>query len=155
LAWSAEDLVIPSVIDWNRPQEDSRGWSTRGGSRGPAHGAESVPPGDYRDRHDHGSRRYPVRNRIPGGDPESTVPEELPQFEEQYRQALRVAAETFSLDKLNATMECWRRIAWMTHSDPEAHRGMLDKARRILAGEQLPSVSAEEMRARLQERLGR
>jgi Family of unknown function (DUF6247) len=83
------------------------------------------------------------------------LPEELPQFEEQYRQALRVAAETFSLDKLNATMERWRRIAWMTHSDPEAHRRMLDKARRILAGEQLPSVSAEEMRARLQERLGR
>lgn len=86
---------------------------------------------------------------------EVLLPEELPQFEEQYRQALRVAAETFSLDKLNATMECWRRIAWMTHSDPEAHRRMLDKARRILAGEQLPSVSAEEMRARLQERLGR
>jgi hypothetical protein len=86
---------------------------------------------------------------------EVLLPEELPQFEEQYRQALRVAAETFCLDRLNATMECWRCIAWMTHSDPEAHRRMLDKARRILAGEQLPSVSAEEMRARLQERLGR
>ena len=79
---------------------------------------------------------------------------ELAQFEEQYRHALRVAAETFSLDKLNATMECWRRIAWMTHSDPKAHRRMLDKARRILAGEQFPSVSAQEMRARPQERLG-
>lgn len=43
----------------------------------------------------------------------------------------------------------------MTHSDPEAHRRMLDKARRILAGERFPLVSAEEMRARLQERLGR
>lgn len=82
------------------------------------------------------------------------LPEELPRFEEQYREALQVAAETFRLDKLEACLRSWRRIAWMTSSDPQAHRRMLDKARRILAGERFPSVSAEEMRARLRERLG-
>jgi hypothetical protein len=144
LAWSsAEDLAIPSVIDWNRPQEDRRGWSVRGGSRGPAHGVESVPRATIVVGMTTAAVEIPFATASPAEIREVLLPEELPQF------------ETFSLDKLNATMECWRRSAWMTHSDPEAHRRMLDKARRILAGEQLPSVSAEEMRARLQERLGR
>jgi hypothetical protein len=85
------------------------------------------------------------------------LPEELPQFEEQYAAALREAAETYRLDRLNSVMMSWRRIAWMTHSDPEAHRRMLARVEHTLTTGQRPpeGASADEIRGILRERLGR
>lgn len=84
------------------------------------------------------------------------LPEELPGFEGQYREALRVAAETYSLDKLDAVLRTWRRIAWMTGSDPETHCRMLARVEYTQrTGERPPGMaSAEEIRALLPERLG-
>ncbi len=84
------------------------------------------------------------------------LPEELPEFEEQYREALRVAAETYRLDKLEACLRSWRRIAWMTHSDPEAHRLMLARAEYTVAvRERAPATaSVAEIKELLREHLG-
>ena len=91
--------------------------------------------------------KAPFSGPTPAENREVLLPEELPEFERQYREALQVAAETYSLDKLESTLQCWRRIAWMTHSDPEAHRRMLARVDYTLrTGERPPaSASAEEI----------
>lgn len=95
--------------------------------------------------------KIPFSDASPAQIRAALLPEEQPRFEEQYREALQVAAETFSLYKLNATLECWRRIAWMTHSDPEVHRRMLANVERTLrTGEPPPgSVPWSELKERL------
>ncbi|MGH4015186.1 MAG: DUF6247 family protein [Pseudonocardiaceae bacterium] len=100
----------------------------------------------------------PFADASPAQIREVLLPEELPQFEAEYADALREAAETYSLDKLHQTMASWRRIAWMTDADPEAHRLMLQRAEYTLrtGGDVLPGsrlVPQEEMEARLQARL--
>jgi hypothetical protein len=59
------------------------------------------------------------------------------------------------LAEVYATLERWRRIAALTRADPEAHRRMLQLAARRLAGEETPMVAADEVRARIAQRLGR
>lgn len=89
----------------------------------------------------------PFLNASPVEIREVLLPEERGQFEAEYEEALRDAAELYSLDKLHRTMECWRRIAWMTHADPEAHRLMLARAEYTLATrERAPEgASADEL----------
>ena len=101
--------------------------------------------------------KVPFSDASPAEIREVLLPEEQPQFEEQYRQALRVAAETYSLDALHQTMQDWRRIAWMTHSDPEAHRLMLARADYTLATRKRApaAASAREVRELLGEYAGR
>ncbi|MDQ3887181.1 MAG: DUF6247 family protein [Actinomycetota bacterium] len=82
----------------------------------------------------------------------------LRQFEQDYAEALRQAREEYRLDKLEACLQSWRRIAWMTASDPQAHRLMLQRAQYTLrtGGDILPGsrlVSQEEMEERLRARL--
>lgn len=95
--------------------------------------------------------RVPFSDATPAEIREVLLPEELPEFERQYRRALEVAAETFSLDELAKTLRSWRRIAWMTDSDPEAHRRMLHNVERTLRTGQSPpgSVPWNELKARL------
>ena len=101
--------------------------------------------------------KVPFSDASPAEVREVLLPEERPQFEEQYRQALRVAAETYSFDALHQTMQDWRRIAWMTHSDPEAHRLMLARADYTLATRKRApaAASAREVRELLGEYAGR
>lgn len=77
--------------------------------------------------------------------------EEKPDFDQQYRHALDTAAESLSLDELHETLESWRRIAWMTHTDPEAHRRMLRTAAERYTGQPTP---ADEPLQRTKARLG-
>jgi Family of unknown function (DUF6247) len=96
----------------------------------------------------------PFSDASPAEIREVLLPEEQPQFEQDYAEALRQAREEYRLDKL----EAWRRIAWMTASDPKAHRLMLQRAQYTLptGGDILPGsrlVSQEEMEERLQARL--
>ncbi len=46
-------------------------------------------------------------------------------------------AQTFSLDELTATLESWRRIAWMC-SDPHRYRGMWRRAATLYTREDIP-----------------
>ena len=82
--------------------------------------------------------------------------EETADFDRDYRQALKTAAETLSLDELHATLEHWHRIARMTQADPEAHRRMLQRAEQgIHTGERpADSVSADDVKAFIRNRLG-
>ena len=101
--------------------------------------------------------KVPFSDASPAQIREVLLPEELPQFEEQYRQALRVAAETYRLDVLQRTLQDWRRIAWMTQSDPQAHRLMLARADYTLAtGKRAPATaSASQLRDLLGQHTGR
>lgn len=71
----------------------------------------------------------------------SLLDEERPEFDRQYRNALQAAAESFSLDELQTTLHSWRRIAWMTCADPEAHRRMLSTAAHTLRTGEPPDGS--------------
>lgn len=63
--------------------------------------------------------KVPFSDASPAEVREVLLPEERPQFGEQYRQALQVVAETHSFDVLHQTMQDWRRIAWMTPPTPK------------------------------------
>jgi hypothetical protein len=102
--------------------------------------------------------KIPFADASPAQIREVLLPEELPQFEQDYAEALRQAREEYRLDKLEACLRSWRRIAWMTASDPEAHRLMLQRAEYTMrtGGDILPGsrlVSQEEMEERLRARL--
>ncbi len=80
------------------------------------------------------------------------IPEEQPQFDQQYRDALREAAETYNLAGLIEVLEAWRHVAWMTTAGgAEAHRRMLRTAAARLSGEHIPH---EEPLAHTKARLG-
>lgn len=72
-------------------------------------------------------------------------------FDREYQRALKTAAETLTLDELAETLECWRRIAWSTADDPEAHRRMLRAAAARISGEPVP---ADEPLERTKARIG-
>jgi hypothetical protein len=93
----------------------------------------------------------PFANASPAEIRGALLPEERPDFDREYRRALEVAAESLTLDELHETLGCWRRVAWMTHSDPAAHRWMLRTAAERLTGEE---ISADEPLARTKARLG-
>jgi hypothetical protein len=102
--------------------------------------------------------KVPFSDASPAEIREVLLPEELPQFEQDYAEALRQAREEYRLDKLEVCLRSWRRIAWMTASDPKAHRLMLQRAQYTLStgGDILPGsrlVSQEEMEERLRVRL--
>ncbi|QYN39430.1 hypothetical protein K1T35_20845 [Pseudonocardia sp. DSM 110487] len=83
------------------------------------------------------------------------LPEEVGDFDREWRTALARAAETLDLTEVFDTLERWRRIARSTQADPQAHRRMLATAARLRAGENLPSASADDLRALINQRLGR
>lgn len=77
----------------------------------------------------HAATARPFLNATPAQIRDVLLPEERGQFETEYEEALREAVENYSLDLLNRVMECWRRIAWATHADPDGHRLALARAR--------------------------
>ena len=82
------------------------------------------------------------------------LPEEVGDFEREWRAALAEAAETLDLTVVYETLECWRRIAWSTQTDPAGHRRMLETAKKALAGEDIPTVPAQDVKALIRQRLG-
>lgn len=65
------------------------------------------------------------------------------------------SAETLDLTEVFETLARWRHIAELTRADPGAHRRMLQRAARILAGEERGTVSADQPREIVGRRLGR
>lgn len=94
--------------------------------------------------------RPPFATATPAEIRAALVPEERPRFDDEYRRALNVAAETFSLEDLDAAMESWRRIAWLC-TDPDRYRQMWRRAATSYTGEAPP---AEEPLSATQARLG-
>ena len=70
-------------------------------------------------------------------------------FDREYRQAMADAAESLDLSGVLATLERWRRVAWSTQDDPDAHQRMLDNADRLSASEDVTAVPWDQVKARL------
>lgn len=88
---------------------------------------------------------------------DALIDEERAEFERAYQEAIAEAAQTLDLTRVLDVLRNYHRIAWLTQRQgPEAHRRMLDHVKHALrTGEAPPgSVSAAEVKALLQERLG-
>ena len=59
------------------------------------------------------------------------------------------AAESLDLSGVLAMLERWRRVAWSTQDDPDAHRAMLANADRLNSDEHVATVSWEQVKTRL------
>jgi hypothetical protein len=86
------------------------------------------------------------------------VPEEQPDFDQQWRKALADAADSLELTEVTKVLDSWQRRATITtHLGHDGYRRMLARAERILrTGEPEPgSVPLEEIKELIAERLGR
>lgn len=68
-------------------------------------------------------------------------PAERADFEEDYAAALDEAKATFSLAPVTELLEHWRQRALLSQSP--GHAESLERVRRMLAGEELPTVPAD------------
>lgn len=85
---------------------------------------------------------------------QALLPEEAGQFDSEWRTAMSRSAESLDLTDVYDVLQRWRDIATMTQADPGAHRRMLRRVDRILAGEQRGTITADQQRAMIAERLG-
>ncbi|MGH3764035.1 MAG: DUF6247 family protein [Pseudonocardiaceae bacterium] len=85
--------------------------------------------------------RPPFADASPAEIRAALISEEQPRFDREYRQALERAAETFSLDELDKTLESWRRIAWMC-TDPDRYRQMWRRAAKLYTRADIPADEA-------------
>jgi len=76
------------------------------------------------------------------------LPEDVADFDQEFRAAMAEAASTMDLTVVAAFIERWRRMA-RAAGEPDAHRAMLDRARRLLAGEDVPTTPWSQTRSRL------
>ncbi|HEX6353710.1 DUF6247 family protein [Actinophytocola sp.] len=86
------------------------------------------------------------------------VPEEQADFDRQWRNALKEAAESLELDCVYRILDSWRRRAMITtYLGHNGYREMLARAEeRLRTGEEPPdSVPLEDIKELIAERLGR
>lgn len=82
------------------------------------------------------------------------LPEEVGQFDSEWRRAMSRSAELLDLTEVYATLKRWRLIARLTQADPEAHRRMLLRAARSSTGVlPQPTVTADQLRTLIAHRL--
>ncbi|MGH3912568.1 MAG: DUF6247 family protein [Pseudonocardiaceae bacterium] len=72
----------------------------------------------------------------------SPIPEDHPEFDRQWRQALAVAADALSLDEVHDTLESWRRVVWLVSAHGhDGYRRMMAQAQEALRPGQSPPGS--------------
>jgi hypothetical protein len=76
------------------------------------------------------------------------LPEDVADFDQEFRTVMAEATSAMDLTVLAAFIERWRRIAWSA-GEPDGHRAMLERAQRLLAGEEVPTMPWAETRSRL------
>lgn len=80
------------------------------------------------------------------------IPEEVAEFERDWRAVLARAAETLDLAEVLETLESWRLVAQLTAAaGAEGHRSMYRRAAARLTGEDIP---VDEPLSRTKARLG-
>ena len=82
--------------------------------------------------------------------------DERAEFDRAYQAALASAAQTLDLTEVLDVLRTWWRVARVTQRHgAEAHRRALDSAARLLAGEDVPTVPGDVVKADIEARLGR
>jgi hypothetical protein len=80
------------------------------------------------------------------------IPEEVEEFDRQWREVMARATETLDLAEVLETLDSWRRVARLTAAaGPERHRAMYRRAAARLTGENVPD---DEPLSRTKARLG-
>ncbi len=85
------------------------------------------------------------------------TPEDVVEFDRQWRAVMATATDTLDLTAVHRTLESWRRIAWLTTANgPDGYRRMLARAECTLRTGELPpdSVPLDQVKALIAERLG-
>ncbi|MGH3765930.1 MAG: DUF6247 family protein [Pseudonocardiaceae bacterium] len=90
----------------------------------------------------------------PGAIRQALLPEEVGQFDSEWRTAMSRSAESLDLTEVYTVLRRWRGIAALTQADPDAHRRMLRRADQLLAGQGRGSVTADQMLEMVARRLG-
>lgn len=101
--------------------------------------------------------RPPFADASPAQVRAALIPEDVAEFDRQWRAVMATAVETLDLAGVHSALESWRRIAWMTQSHgPDGYRRLLARADHTLQFRELPpdSVSLERIKALITERLG-
>jgi Family of unknown function (DUF6247) len=75
--------------------------------------------------------------------------EEIGHFDREYRRAMAEAAESLDLSGVVSMLRRWRRVAWSTQDDPDAHRHMLACADNLNMGGAVVTESWQQTKARL------
>lgn len=105
----------------------------------------------------------PARGRPPFADASpaqvraALTPDDVTEFDRQWRAAMATATETLDLAGVHRTLESWRRIAWLTTSNgPDGYRRLLARAEETLrTGDPPPgSVPLDQVKALIAQRLG-
>jgi Family of unknown function (DUF6247) len=75
------------------------------------------------------------------------LPEDIAVFDQEFRTVMAEATSAMDLTVVAAFIERWRRVAWSA-GEPDGHRAMLDRAQRLLAGEDVPTTPWAETQSR-------
>lgn len=70
-------------------------------------------------------------------------------FDAEWRATMSRSTEAKDLAEVRALIERWWRRAVFVVNDPVGHREALDRARRFAAGEEVPTLTWEQILARL------
>jgi hypothetical protein len=76
------------------------------------------------------------------------LPEEVDDFDREFRQAVAEATKTLDLSGVLAVLERWQRVARFSQ-DPKAHRRMLERAEQLNAGHEIATESWQQTKAGL------
>lgn len=84
------------------------------------------------------------------------IPEDVPRFDQQWREAMAAATRSLDLTEVHRLLESWRRVAQITAAlGHDRYRRMLARAEHTLRTGELPagSMSADEVTALIAQRL--
>jgi uncharacterized protein DUF6247 len=98
--------------------------------------------------------KVPFSDAAPAELREVILPEDVPEFDRQFQEALDAARETLRLDALEEFLAHYRRIAWTVSAHGrDEWRALLERAKHTLRTGELPpgTASTEEMRTKLRE----
>lgn len=76
------------------------------------------------------------------------LPEEVGDFDREFRQAMADATENLDLTEVLALLLRWQRVA-QSSGDAQAHRRMLDHSNRLTGGGSIPTEPWSQTKARL------
>jgi len=79
---------------------------------------------------------------------DALLPDDVADFDQEFRAVMAEATSAMDLTVVAAFIERWRRVA-RSAAEPDGHRAMLDRARRLLAGEDVPITSWPRTRSTL------